>query len=113
MALPSDPDRAPIRHYPYRTDISAISGLIRSYIDTPREDVLTASFDDEHWGLIDILRAADRRIGARHWASLRARLRHPAALKVLEAREQRHRRTASAPVPAPRGAGASIRASNR
>ena len=49
--------------YPYQTDVSTISDLIRRYIDTPLEQLLIQSFDDDLWGLTDILRAADRRLG--------------------------------------------------
>ena len=40
-----------------------VSPLLRQYLDTPQDELLTKSFEDDHWGLIDILRAADRRIG--------------------------------------------------
>lgn len=42
------------------TDINA---LIREYIDTPREVLLTKKFDADWFGLTDILKAADRRFG--------------------------------------------------
>ena len=99
VGLPSHPNRVPIQHYPYDSDVSSISALLRAYIDTPRNSVLTAHFEDDHWGLINILRAADRRIGSRHWAALRRRIHNPAALKVLQAREQLHRRVTSNPSP--------------
>lgn len=54
-----------IAHYPYQTDISEISNLIREYIDTPKEEVFTNHFENDYWGLINILKAADKRIGRR------------------------------------------------
>ena len=68
-----------IRGYPYRTDISDITHLIREYIDTPKEKLLTRIFQDDYWGLINILRAADRRIGIRRLEALRRKTRNIAA----------------------------------
>jgi hypothetical protein len=44
---------------------SIISNLFRQYIDTPRDELLSKKFEEDYWGLINILRAADRRIGKR------------------------------------------------
>ena len=51
--------------WPYATDISQISCLIREYLDTPRDQLLSKPFDHDVWGIVDILRAADRRVGSR------------------------------------------------
>jgi hypothetical protein len=51
------------RKYPYVTDIAAISELLREYIDTPVEAILQKRFEKDLWGLIAILKAADRRLG--------------------------------------------------
>jgi len=72
--------------YPYNTDISDISILIREYIDTPKEELLTKIFDNDHWGLINILRAADRRIGQRRLEMLKKKTHNIAAHKVINAR---------------------------
>jgi hypothetical protein len=71
--------------YPYVTDIRAISGLLRDYLDTPVAALMHRPFRDP-WCLIDILLAADRRIGHRRLGSLKARVQHPGALAVLTAR---------------------------
>ena len=63
-----------IAGYPHRTDISDISILIREYIDTPKDEILSKVFDDDHWGLINILRAADRRIGTKRLEMLKKKL---------------------------------------
>jgi hypothetical protein len=42
---------------------STISQLFRQYLDTPRADLLIRTFELDAWGLVNILRAADRRIG--------------------------------------------------
>ncbi len=73
-------------YYPYGTDISEISELIKEYIDTPKNEILTKQFDHDHWGLVNILRAADRRIGTRRLESLKKKTHNIAALKVIETR---------------------------
>ena len=85
-------DSAQLSHYPHQTDISAISDLIREYIDTPVATLLTRQFADDHWGLVNILRAADRRIGQRQLPALRRKIHNIAALKVLDARQVAPRR---------------------
>lgn len=74
--------------YPYLTDISAISNLLREYIDTPKEDVLTKQFTNDKWGLVNILRAADRRIGMRRLDQLRRKTHNIAALKIIARRTE-------------------------
>ena len=79
-------DDAFVAGYPYSTDVPAISELIREYIDTPADELLTHHFEGDHWGLANILRAADRRIGRRHWPDIKRKTHNQAALKVLAAR---------------------------
>ncbi len=45
-------------------DIEKISDLIREYIETPHDELLTKQFDDKYQ-LVPILRACDRRVGKR------------------------------------------------
>lgn len=82
----SHPDRAPTSWYPYSTDISAISNLIRDYIDTPKTELMNRVFEHDHWGLVNILRAADKRIGLRRLPALKRKTGNHAALKIIEAR---------------------------
>jgi hypothetical protein len=72
--------------YPYLTDVSAISRLIRDYIDTPVDDLLSKQFEDP-WGLIEIFLAADRRIGKRRLRELGEKLSSDGAKLVLERRK--------------------------
>ena len=72
--------------YPYNTDISEISTLIRAYLDTPVASLLSSRFPEDRWGLVNILRASDRRIGSRQWPALKRKIKSRAALKVLQAR---------------------------
>jgi len=71
--------------YPYHTDVCSISRLIRDYIDTPVDDLLSKEFEDP-WGLIEIFLAADRRIGKRRLRELGEKLSSDAAKLVLEKR---------------------------
>ena len=49
--------------YPFeKHGVSEISCLLRDYINRPKE-ALMEPFENDRWGLADILRAADRRIG--------------------------------------------------
>ncbi len=73
-------------NYPYYCDVSLISNLIREYIDTPVTDILTRKFENDYWGLTDILRAADKRIGKRRLDELRDSLNNEAAQKILKLR---------------------------
>ena len=65
------PDRADIKWYPYGNDIPDISNLIREYIDTPKQDIMSRFFENDHWGLINILRASDKRVGIRRLPDLK------------------------------------------
>ena len=75
-----------IAYYPYQTDISEISNLIREYIDTPKEEVFTNHFENDYWGLVNILKAADKRIGKRRLELLKKRTKNKAAQKIIEQR---------------------------
>lgn len=74
--------------YPYNSeDISHISDLIRAYIDTPVDEIMTKHYEQDFWGLANILRAADRRIGLKRLETLRMGKGNIAALKVISARQ--------------------------
>ena len=81
------PNRANPKWYPYGTDIPDISNLIREYIDTAKNEIMTKTFENDNWELINILRAADKRIGARRLPELKKKTRNKAAQKVIEARK--------------------------
>lgn len=42
---------------------SQITVLLREYLDAPRNELLSREFSGDRWGIIELLRAADRRIG--------------------------------------------------
>lgn len=81
--------------YPYNCkDICSISNLIRAYIDTPVDEIMTKHYDQDFWGLANILRAADRRIGLRRLETLRKRKGNLAAQKVILARRSLQNKSA-------------------
>ncbi len=89
------------RHLPipwlYANDISEISCLIREYIDTPRSELLTKPFENDVWGIVNILRAADRRVGSRQWDLLEQQAGSEAVSKII-AKRKSHQATPTAPL---------------
>lgn len=73
--------------YPYTNDASDISNLIRDYIDTPQSELMTKIFEDR-WGLADILRCADRRIGLKRLEHTYSEQGTPATSKILDTRRE-------------------------
>lgn len=73
--------------YPYITDISSISDILRAYIDTPVDDLLTYIFEQDLWGLTDILKASDRRIGKKKLLEHFVETEKESVKKVLQARK--------------------------
>ncbi len=74
------------KDYPYNTDVPDISHLIREYIDTPKEEIYSKSFENDKWGLTNILKSADRRIGKRHLLDLSEKIKNRKAHKIIELR---------------------------
>ena len=72
--------------YPYGNDIGDIGELIREYIDTPKEELFAKHFDADEWGLVNILKAADKRIGKRRLQILAKNKKNQAMQKVIAAR---------------------------
>jgi hypothetical protein len=83
------PGSKPPHYYPYGTDIREISELIEEYLATPREELLDKRFENDHWGLVNILKAADRRFGTRRLSTLRRKIGNAAARRVLDRRAAR------------------------
>jgi hypothetical protein len=71
--------------YPHGGENPTVSDVIREYIETPGAELLTKSFQNDKWGLTDILRSADRRIGKRRLKDLRL-LGSAAVDKIIDAR---------------------------
>lgn len=73
-------------YYPYENEASDMSDLIREYIDTPKDEVFSKHFENDCWGFINIIKAADRRFGTRRLEALKSKTHNKAALKVIERR---------------------------
>lgn len=80
------PERADSSWYPYTTDVSKISDLLREYIDTPKDELFSKVFTNDHWGLTNILKASDKRIGKRRFLKFIKKVKNQAAIKVICAR---------------------------
>lgn len=80
------PNRADLKWYPYGNDVPNISMLIREYIDTPKGEIFDKVFENDYWGLTNILKASDKRIGVRRLPDLKKKISNEAALKVIECR---------------------------
>ena len=63
--------------------VPEITELIREYIKRPKE-ALMDPFENDHWGLTDILRAADRRIGKRRLLEMKTE--NPSVMKIISLR---------------------------
>lgn len=72
-------------YYSYDSDVSSLSSLLREYIDTPADQLLSFAFADR-WQIVDILLAADRRIGKHRLPQLKARLVQPGAVTIAATR---------------------------
>ena len=71
--------------YPWDTEISEISDVIEQYIQCPEANLMQ-SFAEDHWGVTDILRVCDRRIGKRRLRDLQDVTTKEALLRVIEKR---------------------------
>lgn len=65
---------------------TTITGLLRSYLDTPKDELLVAKFDGDCFGVIDLLRACDRRVGKRRLIEMMNNNPSDAVKKVIVAR---------------------------
>ena len=74
------------KFYPYDSGISDIGELIREYIDTPKDELFKKHFDADEWGLANILKAADKRIGKKRLQILAKNKKNQAMQKVIAAR---------------------------
>ena len=74
------------KFYPYDSGISDIGELIREYIDTPKDELFKKHFDADEWGLANILKAADKRIGKRRLQILAKNKKNQAMQKVIATR---------------------------
>ena len=67
-------------------DILFITDMIQEYIETPVNKLLDHVLSKDYYGLSDILKAADRRIGKQRLLLLRDRTENEAAKKIIDTR---------------------------
>jgi hypothetical protein len=72
--------------YPYGSRVSEISAVIREYIDTPKEMLFDKAFENDKWGITDILKSVDRRIGKRRLARFGETLNNTVVGKIIAER---------------------------
>ena len=71
---------------PWRYSVSELNVLVREYIDTPKEELLTKKFETDLFGLTKILLAADRRISVSKLKDYFSKNADVCGEKVLEKR---------------------------
>lgn len=60
--------------------------MIREYIDTPVNELFDKIFENDKWGLTDILKAADKRLGKNKLIQIKQETKSKNVLKVIIAR---------------------------
>jgi len=71
--------------YPWDTEISDISDLLEAYIQRP-EAALMQPFEGDVWGLTELLRVCDRRVGKRRLRDLRDSTANETLLRIIDRR---------------------------
>lgn len=71
--------------YPWDTEISDISDMIEAYIQRP-EAALMQPFDGDIWGLTELLRVCDRRVGKRRLQELRDKAANETLVSIIDRR---------------------------
>ena len=71
----------------YSYGVNDINYILRDYLDTPKELLLEKEFDRDYFGITNILKAADRRIGLKKVMNHFKASNQTFVFKVLEARE--------------------------
>lgn len=70
-------------------DATTMSSIMRLYIDTPKDNLLEISSSNDKWGLLDLLKVVDRRIGARRLLKLKEEITNELALRIIDMRLER------------------------
>ena len=60
--------------------------MIQNYIKTPTDKLTDRTFQYDYFGIADILKAADRRIGKKRLLILQDQTKNVAAMKIIKAR---------------------------
>ena len=70
----------------YYEDILNLTKIIHGYTETPVSEIFGSAFQDDHFGLSDILKAGDRRIGKKRLLNLMDKTQSQAAKKIINTR---------------------------
>ncbi len=71
--------------YPWDKEISEISDVIEEYIQRPFDEIMDECKDDK-WGITDILRVCDRRLGKRRLRELSDAITEEKLLRIIKKR---------------------------
>lgn len=71
--------------YIWDGEVSRISYLIEEYIQRPKSE-LFKEFENDRWGLSDILRICDRRVGKRKLREFKDSVENETLLKIIDKR---------------------------
>ena len=72
----------------YSYSVRDLNELLRDYLDSAKADVLMKDFSLDHYGLTNILKAADRRIGLKRLQKHFKDSQHDCVMKVLSCRRR-------------------------
>jgi len=70
----------------YYGELPDINRMIQDYIETPTDKLIDRTFQYDYFGIADILKAADRRIGKKRLLILQDQTKNVAAMKIIKAR---------------------------
>jgi hypothetical protein len=70
----------------YSYGVSDINIILREYLDTPKDKLLEKEFERDYFGITNIIKAADRRIGLKKIIDHFKSSDQEFVLKVIEAR---------------------------
>lgn len=71
--------------YPWDKEFSEITKVIEEYIQRPESELMN-TFVNDKWGITDIIRVCDRRIGKRRLSQLKAHVTNAILLDVIDKR---------------------------
>ena len=74
-------------YFSWDSDMSSISSVIEEYILCPKEELLAYKSSLDFYGIVDILKVCDKRIGKRRFEKLRQTLSNDRAFNILKLRE--------------------------
>ena len=75
------------------SDAPIVTGILRWWLELPRDELLCAAHPEDRWGLVDVLRVSDRRVGKRSLSTIDHSQLSVPAKRVLEVRYLRTEET--------------------